>query len=82
MDVMKTAQYWDADGTFDVVNITLFSQLFIIISMSQTGVSVSTLLALLPNEETSSYQRANGGGRDHEMKLYRRGSSSSFYVKV
>ena len=33
-DVMKTAQYWVADGTFDVVNKTLFSQLFIT-SMSQ-----------------------------------------------
>ena len=56
-DVMKTAQYWVADGTFDVVSKTLFSQLFIITSMSQTGVTVPTLFALLPNKETSSYQR-------------------------
>ena len=56
-DVMKTAQFWVADGTFDVVSKTLFSQLFIITSMSQTGVTVPTLFALLPNKETSSYQR-------------------------
>ena len=56
-DVMKTAQYWVADGTFDVVNKTLFSQLFIITSMSQTGATVPTLFAFLPNKETSSYQR-------------------------
>lgn len=56
-DVMKTAQYWVADGTFDVVSKTLFSQLFIITSMSQAGVTVPTLFALLPNKETSSYQR-------------------------
>ena len=56
-DVMKTAQYWVADGTFDVVSRTLFAQLFIITSMSQTGITVPTLFALLPNKETGSYQR-------------------------
>ena len=57
MDVLKSAQYWVADGTFEAVNKTLFSQLFIITSMSQTGITVPTLFALLPNKETSSYQR-------------------------
>lgn len=56
-DVMRTAQYWVADGTFDVVSRTMFTQLFIIISMSQTGITVPTLFALLPSKECSSYQR-------------------------
>ena len=56
-NAMNTAQYWIADGTFDVVSKTLFAQLFIITSMTPTGITVPTLFALLPNKETSSYQR-------------------------
>ena len=56
-DVMRGADYWMADGTFDVVSNTLFTQLFIITSISRTGITVPTLFAFLPNKETSSYQR-------------------------
>ena len=56
-NIMSTADYWIADGTFSVVSKTLFSQLFIITSMTQTGITVPTLFALLPNKETNSYQR-------------------------
>ena len=39
-NAMNTAQYWIADGTFDVVSKTLFAQLFIITSMTPTGITV------------------------------------------
>ena len=40
--------------TFDVVNKTVFSQLFIITSMSHTGITVLTLFALRPSKEIGS----------------------------
>ena len=56
-NVLKSATYWVADGTFDVVNKTLFYQLFIITAVTATGITVPCCFALLPNKETSSYQR-------------------------
>ncbi|XP_023344961.1 uncharacterized protein LOC111714145 [Eurytemora carolleeae] len=56
-NVLKSAKYWVADGTFDVVKKTLFYQLFIITAVTATGITVPCCFALLPNKETSSYQR-------------------------
>jgi hypothetical protein len=56
-EVLNKANYWIADGTFDVVNKTLFSQLFVLTAESKTGITVPCLFALLPNKETLSYQR-------------------------
>ena len=56
-EVLNNANYWIADGTFDVVNKTLFSQLFVITAESKTGVTVSCLFALLPKKETLSFQQ-------------------------
>ena len=36
LNVLKSAKYWVADGTFDVVKKTLFYQLFIITAVTAT----------------------------------------------
>ena len=55
-DLLKSSDYWLADGTFSVVEKTMFYQLFIITGVTQTGVTVPCLFALLPNKESTSYQ--------------------------
>ena len=56
-EVLDGADYWVADGTFEVVQNTLFSQLFIVHAVSNTGITVPCLYGLLPDKELTSYQR-------------------------
>ena len=53
-EILSDAKYWIADGTFDVVNKTLFSQLFVITAESKTGVTLPCLFALLANKDSAS----------------------------
>ena len=55
-DLLNGAEYWVADGTFEVVQNTLFSQLFIVHALSPVGITVPCLYGLLPDKETSTYQ--------------------------
>ena len=66
-EVLNNANYWIVDGTFDVVNKTLFSQLFVITAESKTDITVPCLFALLPNEETLSYQQVFQFLKDEEV---------------
>ena len=45
-DFLKTADYWIADKTFDVVSKTHFYQLFTVTAVSKTGITVPGLFVL------------------------------------
>lgn len=55
--LLDGSDYWVADGTFEVVENTLFAQLFVIHALSPVGITVPCLYVLLPDKELSSYQR-------------------------
>ena len=57
LDVMSGAEYWIADGTFDIVNQTLFYQLFVVTAVTSTGITIPCLFSLLPNKSTNTYQK-------------------------
>ena len=57
LKTLNSADYWIADGTFDVVETSLFKQLFIITALSETGITVPCCFALLPGKETIFYQK-------------------------
>ena len=56
-DLLTGADYWVADGTFEVVSNTLFYQLFIVHAISPLGITVPCLYAFLPDKELTTYQR-------------------------
>ena len=58
IDIMKDCTQMYGDGTFAVVEKTLFFQLFVIISTTQTGINVPTAFFLLPCKEAIAYKKA------------------------
>ena len=57
IQIMKDAVKWAADGTFEIAENTLFSQVFIIISTTPHNVHVPTCWFLLPNKEAITYKK-------------------------
>ena len=56
LDILRNSKVWHGDGTFDGVSSTLFSQVWIIIAVTNTGASVPCAFFLLPNKETPTYK--------------------------
>ena len=55
---MKDSTQMFGDGTFEVVEKTLFYQVFVIISTTVTGINVPTSYFLLPCKEAIVYKKA------------------------
>ena len=58
IDIMKTATQFFADGTFDIMDKTLFFQMFVIICTAPTGVNVPCAYFMLPTKEALCYKKA------------------------
>ena len=56
LDTLDSSESWYGDGTFSIAKSTLFSQVFIIIAKTLTGITVSCCYFLLPNKETETYK--------------------------
>ncbi len=57
LEMLNRAESWIGDGTFEVVQKSLFYQLFIITAKMRSGVYLPALFAFLPNKELASYAR-------------------------
>ena len=55
-NLLDKSDVWICDGTFDIAQQTMFTQVFIISAKSATGVFVPSLFALLPTKETAAYR--------------------------
>ena len=59
IEVMKTATDWFIDGTFELVNSTLFKQLWVVTcAINETETTVPCAFYLLPCKEPSAYKMA------------------------
>ena len=55
IEIMMTATQMFIDGTFEICETTLFTQLFIIVSTTPTGINVPTAFFFLPTKDAIGY---------------------------
>ena len=56
LETLDSSEAWFGDGTFSIAKSTLFSQVFIIVAKTLTGITVPCCFFLLPNKETETYK--------------------------